>query len=131
MKYKTGAALLLVAVFLLGGITGGVTHNLYRDHVKAAGPRQPIRRDGAEEFAQALNLDAKQKETLEAIFKQGREHYRALSQQFRPQYEALRNETHEQIRQILREDQKVRFEEFLKEMNKRRRERMPQTSQMR
>ncbi len=129
MKSKTVAALLLVMVFLLGGVTGGVIHYLYRSRVSAAS-NQPGHRytagEIAQEIAQALQLDEKQKESLQVILKQSRDRYRALSTQYHQQFEALRNETHEQIRQILREDQKPRFETFLKDLEKRRREHQQQ-----
>jgi len=129
MKSKTSAALLLVLIFFLGGVAGGVGHYLYSSHVSAA-QNQPGRRyspgEIAQEMAQALQLDEKQKEDLQVIFKQSRERYRALSTQFHTQYETIRGETREQIRQILREDQKPRFETFLKNMEKRRREHQTQ-----
>jgi hypothetical protein len=65
-----------------------------------------------------LSLDPNQKEELKVIMEQSRDRYRALSQQMRPQYEAIRNEMRQQIRQILRDDQKPRFEEFLKNLER-------------
>ena len=129
MKSKTGAALLLVVTFLLGGVTGGVSHYLFKNHaaadVKPANHRVAAG-EVAQDMARTLQLDEKQKESLITILRQGRERYRALSLQFRPQYEALRTETHEEIRQILREDQKPRFDEVLKDMDKRHKERLAQ-----
>lgn len=123
MNSKTSAALLLVGVFLLGAITGAVSHSLYRRHTEAAsskvGRRPPGTHDITEELARGLNLDPAQKENLKIIVSQSRDRYRTLATQFRPQYEAIRKETREQIRQILREDQKARFEENIQEIDKR------------
>ncbi len=120
MKSRTGAALVLVGIFLLGGITGAVSYSLYRTHVEASAPKRPARsspHEIAQELAEGLNLDASQKEKLKTIIGQSRERFRAISLQVRPQYEVIRQETREQMRQILREDQKARFEEIIREID--------------
>jgi Spy/CpxP family protein refolding chaperone len=126
MKSKTSAALLLVAIFLLGGVAGGVSHYLYQNHFVAAQPprpRVPISHDIVEDMAQHLKLDAQQKEQLKVIIKGSREHYDTLSRQFQPQYEKIRSETNDAIREILRPDQQKQFQETLEKMDSRRRDR--------
>jgi uncharacterized membrane protein len=138
MKSKTSAALLLILTFLLGGVMGGVSYFLYQHNV--ATPNSRSRRDPVNDLAKALNLDASQKEMLHKIMDKSRERYRTLDQQIRrqyetsrqqmrPQYDAIRTESRQEIRQILREDQKARFEEYLKEMARQRKEREPKSSQ--
>jgi len=138
MKSKTSAALLLILTFLLGGIVGAVSYSLYQHEVAAQNSRS--RRNPMRDLAKALNLDSQQEETLRQIMEKSRDRYRALDQQMRrqyettrqemrPQYDAIRTESRQEIRQILREDQKARFEEFLKEMAKQRRERESKSSQ--
>ncbi len=119
MKSKTSAALLLILTFVLGGITGAVSYSLYQNQVAASTPRPNNARDPVNEMAATLGLDSAQKETLRRIMDQSRDRYHALSQQIRPQYEAIRNDTRQQIRQILRDDQKARFEEFLGNLDRR------------
>ena len=121
MKSKTSASLLLVLTFLLGGVAGAVSYSLYQNHV-VTNSRGNNPRDIVNVLAQNLSLDAKQKTTLKGIIDQSRDRYRVLSTQFRPQYEAIRNETRQQIRQILHEDQRARFEDFLKDMDRRHRD---------
>ncbi len=118
MKSKTSAALLLILTFLMGAVTGAVSYYLYHDRVAAATVRSGGSHDPVNQLAQALSLDPNQKEELKVIMEQSRDRYRALSQQMRPQYEAIRNEMRQQIRQILRDDQKPRFEEFLKNLER-------------
>jgi len=113
---------MLIAIFLLGGVAGGVSHYIYQTHLRPARPqRQRLtnRHEIVEEMAQALMLDAAQKEQLRVIFQQSRERYNALSIQFRPQYEKIRSDTNEAIRAILRPEQKQKFEETLKKMDNR------------
>jgi len=116
MKSKLGITLSWVLVFLLGAVSGAVGHYLYRDHVKPAVAPMTPPKPGAilDRMANMLRLDTQQKESLKTIFAQSRERYRALGQQYRPQWETIRNETNEQIKQILRPDQRAKFEEFLK-----------------
>jgi flagellar motility protein MotE (MotC chaperone) len=121
MRSKTGAALMLFLTFGLGVVAGVVSHNLYQS--RAAEPN--TRRNGwsprniTDDLAQGLNMDAAQKEKLREIISRSRERYKALSQQFRPQYETIRDETRQEIRQILREDQKAHLEEIFHTMDSR------------
>jgi Spy/CpxP family protein refolding chaperone len=124
MKSKTTAAFLLVSIFLLGGVAGGMSHYIYRNHLSSnlqPRPRIPGAHDIAEEMAQDLNLDAKQKEQLLAIIQQSTERYRTLSRQFRPQYEKIRVEANDAIRAILSPEQRKIFEETLDRMDSRHR----------
>lgn len=118
MKSRLGIALLWALIFVLGGISGWVGHCLYRND-KSAAQAKPITKD--QEFqkimdtmARELKLDTQQQKLLKDIFDESRMKYRALSKQFRPQYEVIRNESDNKIRQMLRPEQKTRFEELLK-----------------
>jgi uncharacterized membrane protein len=122
MKSKTSAAMVLVCVFLMGGIAGAVTFYLLRNHVIAAGPRggpPPGPRDIVEQMAKDLKLEGDQKDRLRAILTQGRERLKALSQQYDPQYQAIRDETRRSIRLILHDDQKAQFEKIVREIDQR------------
>ena len=128
MRSKTSASILLIGVFVLGGITGAVSYSLYRSRVEASGPRPGSRwssPDIVRKFAQDLDLRAEQQERLKIIIDQSRERFGALRQQFRPQYEAIRRETNDKIRQILREDQKAKFEKIIQEIDVGRKDRGP------
>src|SRR5437870_13760794 len=70
MRSKTSASILLIGVFILGGITGAVSYSLYRSRVEASGPRAGPRwssNDIVKKFAQDLNLGAEQQEQLKKI----------------------------------------------------------------
>jgi hypothetical protein len=116
MKSKLVIVSSWVIVFLLGAVAGAVGHYLYREPLKPAAVPMPPAKPGAilDRMANMLQLDAQQKETLKSIFAESRQKYRALGQQYRPQWEAIRDETDEQIKQILRTEQRARYEEFLK-----------------
>jgi hypothetical protein len=132
MKTRTSATFYLLLAFSMGVVAGAIGFYLYHSHVRAAGPRggAPTRPpDIVEEMARDLKMDAPQKEQLRGIFSQSRERYKALSHQFQPQYQNIRNETNQAIRQILREDQKARFEQIIRDLDQRRRERGPRGPQ--
>lgn len=118
MKSRVGIALLWILVFVLGGVAGAVSHYLYREHTKPA--RNAIVSvkpdDIINRMARDLKLDDEQVESLKSIFAQSRKKYRALHQQYQPQWEAIRNEADEQIKQMLNPSQRVEYEEFLKKV---------------
>ncbi len=125
MKSKTSAALILVVIFCLGSVAGGVSHFLYTANFASTPTpraRVPNSHDIVEEMAQHLKMDAQQKEQLKAIVQQSRDRYRALSRQFQPQYEKIRAETNDSIRTILRPDQRKQYEATLEKMDARHRE---------
>lgn len=116
MNSKLTVILLGILVFLLGGIAGAVSHSLYQEYVKTAfikATSQPIDIVGG--LAKELDLDAGQTESLKAIFDESRNRSIALSQKVWPQYQTIYNETEQKIKGILRADQRVRYEEFLKQ----------------
>jgi len=118
MKSRLRMALLWSLIFVLGGISGWVGHCIYRNY-KSAAQAKPLTKD--QEFqkimdtmARELKLDTQQKQLLKNIFDESRMKYRALSKQFRPQYETIRDESDDLIRKMLRPEQKTRFEELLR-----------------
>ncbi len=129
MKSKLSAALLWILVFLLGCVSGAVSHYLYQEHLKTAiQANTPKFKDLINGMARELKLDTKQQEELREIFGQTRQQVHSLNQEFKPQYETLneqykprfegiRDESDNKIRQILRDDQKPLFEAFLKKVH--------------
>jgi hypothetical protein len=115
MKSKLSVILLGILVFLLGGIAGAVSRYIYCEHIKASVPKTiPRVEDVVERMAHILSLDAQQKIEMKVIIGESRNRYRELSQQFRPQYEKIVQESDNRIRALLRDDQKPLFEEFIK-----------------
>jgi len=129
MKSKFSVVLLGLAIFLLGGVAGAVSHYIYREHVKPVSGGYGLKiPDIVGYMARELSLDDQQKEQLRVIFTEGRKRMQALNQEFRPLYEnvntqywprweKIRDETDDQVRKTLRPDQKARFEAFLKKVH--------------
>jgi len=129
MKSKRNIVLLGILIFALGGVAGAVSFYIYREHNRApAAKPASLPRDVVEDMARELNLDAQQREKLRVIFGESRKRFHALNEQFRPlygnlngqflpQWEKIRDETDDQVRKILRLDQKSHYEEFLKKVH--------------
>jgi hypothetical protein len=115
MKSKLGAALLGIMIFLMGGIAGAISHYLYREYVKRINvPKIPTYQDFLDRMAQELMLDSQQKEKLRLIFDKSRKRNFNLALEYRPHYERIRVGTENEIREMLRPDQRMRYEEFLR-----------------
>jgi hypothetical protein len=112
MKSKLCMALVWVLVFLLGGVAGVVSYDLYREYTR------PKPADFINKLARDLKLDTHQKESIKAIFDESIKRYRALKEEVGPRFDAIRNETDEKIKNLLRPDQKLLFEEKLKKCRK-------------
>ena len=121
MKSKINVILLGILIFLLGSVAGAVSHNLYGRYFKK--PPKPLSFN--EILARDLKLDADQQVKVRAIAKETKAAVSALNKQFKPQYDAvnkdflpqwnaIRKESDQKIRDILRNDQLVLFEQFLK-----------------
>jgi len=118
MKSKLGMALSWVLVFLLGAVAGSVGHSLYTRQEKPVVAQKASQKPGEilDRVATNLRLDAQQKESLKTIFAQSRQKYQTLGEQYKPQWEAIRDTTNDQIKLILRPDQREKFEAFLKKV---------------
>jgi hypothetical protein len=116
MKSKTTIILLGILVFLLGGIAGAVSHSLYQEYLRAAFIKATSQSmDIVGGLAKELDLDAEQTASLRAIFDESRDRSIALSQEVWPRYQSIYKDTEQKIKSILRDDQRVRYEEFLKQ----------------
>ena len=127
MKSKTTATFLLIGTFLLGAVTGAVSVSLYTTQGESAGARnggpRPPRRDMVEDLARDLKMDAEQKEKLRVILNKTGERFKQLHGEVGPRFNTVREEGRQEIRTILRDDQKPRFEEIMRDIDSRRHKR--------
>ena len=70
-----------------------------------------------------LNLSAPQLQQIDKIFDASARKLSDLQKQVDPQFEAIRRETRAQIRQVLDADQGKKFDEFVREIDERRKRR--------
>jgi len=110
---KQRAYLYFISTFLLGAVVGAVGLFLYAwygGHWHRPMDRGRIVRDLSKE----LELSDQQAGQLSQIMSDSAKKYDQLHSQVRPQFEALREETDNQIRQILTPEQVQKFDELIR-----------------
>lgn len=104
--------LVLVAVFVLGTITGAALTGLYRS--RASGGRDGRDRGKHEQrfekMRQELNLTDQQAAGVRAILDQTRNEYRTLREELRPRFEEPRMHARTKIRALLNAEQQQKFD---------------------
>lgn len=105
--------LVLVAVFLLGTITGGALSGLYRSRASVGtkeGRDRGRYEQRFEKMRQELNLTEQQATDVRAILDQTRNEYRSLREELRPRFEEPRLKARARIRALLNADQQTKFD---------------------
>lgn len=105
--------LVVVGVFLLGGITGAALDSLYRLRASGNGRAEMRRRDKEDIFERMksdLNLNDQQATEIRAILEQTRNDYRQLRAEVRPRYDAVRQNARTKIRALLTPEQQQKFD---------------------
>jgi uncharacterized membrane protein len=116
--------LVVVGVFLLGGITGASLDSLYRLRANGGGRAGEMRRRDKEDIFERmksdLNLDDQQSTAIRAILEQARNDYRQLRAEVRPRYDAVRQNARTKIRALLNQEQQQKFDARVAEHDARR-----------
>jgi len=120
------AALLVFVVFVLGIALGSVGTYVVTTRVQAAHVQPTLARDPSgvvARFTRDLNLDAGQQKQIEVIFNDTRARYADLHQRLDPEYEQVRQQGRDKVRQILTPEQRPKLEELLRQIDEDRRRR--------
>jgi len=115
-KGSRKAALLVFAVFVLGIALGALGMYQVSSRVLAARPQASLAHNPAGTlaiFTKGLDLTPDQQKQVEAIFNETRARYAALHQRLDPEYEQVRQQGRDKIRQILTPEQRPKLEELL------------------
>ena len=104
--------MVLVAVFLLGSITGAAVTGLYRSRASAGrnGRDRGKHEQRFEKMRQELSLTDQQAADLRAILDHTRNEYRALREELRPRFEEPRLRARTKIRALLNAEQQKKFD---------------------
>jgi Spy/CpxP family protein refolding chaperone len=119
------AVVLVFLVFVLGIALGALGTYVVTTRVLAARP-QGVSRTPANTvamFTRDLNLNPDQQKQIEAILSGTRARYAALHDKLDPEYEQIRQEGRERVREVLTPDQRPKFEDLLRRMDEDRRRR--------
>jgi hypothetical protein len=108
--------LVLLVVFILGGVTGASLDSLYRLRGRQQSSRQDRDRRGGgrhdmfDRMRRDLNLSEQQATEIRAILDQTRNDYRALRAEVRPRYDTVRQNARTRIRALLTPEQQKLFD---------------------
>lgn len=104
--------MVLVAVFLLGSVTGAAVTGLYRSRASAGrnGRDRGKHEQRFEKMRQELSLTDQQAADLRTILDQTRNEYRALREELRPRFEEPRMRARTKIRALLNAEQQKKFD---------------------
>lgn len=113
--------LVLVAVFLLGSVTGAALNGLIRS--RASGGRESRERSANERFAKMrneLNLTDQQATQVKTILDETKNEYKALRTDLKPRFEEPRLKARAKIRALLTPEQQQKFDAMVAQYDTRR-----------
>jgi len=119
------AVLLVLVLFVLGIALGSLGTYVVTTRVLAARPQAAMARNPGHMamFTRDLNLSPAQQTQIQAIMNDTRARYAELHQKLDPEYEQVRQQGRERIRQTLTAEQRPKFEDLLRQMDEDRRQR--------
>ena len=117
------AVLLVSVVFVLGIALGSLGTYMVTSRVLAARPAVHGPGNAITIFTKDLNLNPDQQKQIEAILTDTRSRYAEIHKQDDPEYDKVRQEGRDRIRQVLTPEQGPKFEELLLKMDEERRRR--------
>ena len=122
-KARAEAAALVGVVFLLGILLGGVATHLWGERVfgmrNDAAPLVPRNRL-AGELTEELQLTADQQKQLHSIIEDTQEKWRELYAPLESRRADIREQSHDQMREILTPEQKPKFDAFMRKLDEQR-----------
>jgi hypothetical protein len=122
-KARSEAAVLVAVVFLLGVLLGGVATHLWGERVwgmrSDAAPLVPRNRLVGE-LTEELQLTADQQRQLHLIILDTQEKWRELYGPLEGRRADIREESHDQMREILTPEQKPKFDAFMRRLDEQR-----------
>src|ERR1700733_160876 len=121
-KKRGEAAVLVLVVFLLGTLLGGVGNHVWGERVwgKQIVNTQPTRDQIVGNLTRDLQLTADQQQQLGSIVDDTRAKWRTLYNSIEPQHEQIRQQARDRMRAILTPEKKPKFEEFMRRIDQQR-----------
>jgi len=101
--------LVLLVVFVLGGVTGAALSGLYRSRASRERPEKAMH-ERFEKMRRELNLTDEQTKAVSAILDETRNEYRALHTELKPRFDEPRQKARARIRALLSAEQQQKFD---------------------
>jgi predicted negative regulator of RcsB-dependent stress response len=114
------AAVLVVVVFVLGMVLGGLGTHYWEGRVWGARLASNGHANLVEQLTQQLELTSDQQKQLTSVIEDTRAQWRTLYQPLEAQHEQIRQQGRDRIRAILTPEQRPRFEEFVRRLDEER-----------
>ncbi|MBI3951485.1 MAG: hypothetical protein HY314_13625 [Acidobacteria bacterium] len=113
------ATLMVISVFVLGFVAGGLSVNYYHSRaegkIAAPSPHQHANPEQViQKLTKELNLTAEQSQVIRQILAETRQEYSKLRQEARPRFHAIREQSRSRIRATLNPDQQAKFDEWVR-----------------
>jgi Spy/CpxP family protein refolding chaperone len=118
------AYLYFILTLLLGVVVGGAGVFFYAWY-SGHWPHRPDRQRLARRLTRELNLNATQVQQLTQILDETSKKFDDLRKQLDPQFDAVRKESQDRVRQILTPEQLAKFNEMVRRFEERRKRRGP------
>ena len=106
-KFK--ALLIIAVVFLLGAVAGASLGRTVLWSISAKGPHHHSRGPFIEKLQKRLDLSGEQRTQIQAILDESHQQFRGLHKSVKPQFETIRQQMAERIREQLNPDQAQKF----------------------
>ena len=127
------AKALVFVVFFIGIATGVLIANFYQTRVsgnRGDNGDRTVRAQRAQRDVKSmhdyLGLDETQRSQVDKIMEDTRSRFRELQKQTQPQFAEIQEASRTQIRGVMNDEQRKKFDEFIETQNKRRRPRNQQ-----
>ena len=101
--------LVLLVVFVLGGVTGAALGGLYHSRASSERPEKAMH-EHFEKMRSELNLTDEQTKAVSAILDETRNDYRALHTELKPRFDEPRQKARARIRALLSAEQQQKFD---------------------
>jgi uncharacterized membrane protein len=124
---KTKARLMVLAVFMIGFTAGALSLNLYQHLTSPASPKDNGDRAGViiQKMNEKMDLSSDQQARIREILDETGKRYREIRKKmephikdFEPQFNAVRQQSREEIRGVLNGKQLPKFDEMVQEQDR-------------
>ena len=116
---KIKALLVIAVVFLLGAVAGASLGRTVLWSISATGPHHHSRGSFIEKLQKRLDLSGEQRTQIQAILDESHQQFRGLHKSVKPQFETIRRQMRERIREELNPDQNREFAAMCAEYDQR------------
>lgn len=121
-KSRSGAALLLLAAFIFGGLVGGAA-TTFADRGRRSKQHPKPRPTYVERLSADLSLSAAQRDSVQTLLDRHQPAMDSLWEQIRPQFQSERQAIRNAISALLSAEQQARYAELQRQDSLRRAER--------